>query len=343
MSSVFARRVTPSLSMYEEHEDDVEPIDTIEPADLPDVLPIPSLRDAFLAHVREALEQIDPIQHQRILRKWVNRHAAGGCMYCGRALSLAGDEGGRAFLDTLIPLSAGGTTHLPNLVLACSACCVEKGDRDWITYGKAVRPALLTANRRKALRDAGNHVLPLSVKGTRAAERVFDHRWENPRFRAFAGVFDTCGFFAWDARTLPQERRGEVVLALRLGFGAKVSQDGEHLVVVEVQRDAWFDAAWVLIERNALLHRIDLAGPASGVYLPYRPTRDAEHQERWSVVLPGKRWEQEARRVEQWSRAARPLQRDLQSEDLRGAALRPMRAGFNARGAALAAMFEEVV
>ncbi|WP_396329319.1 HNH endonuclease [Burkholderia anthina] len=343
MSSVFTRRGAFRVPEYDEHDDAMHDDAPFDPADLPDVRPIPTLRDAFLESVRAAMEEIAPIDHQRILRKWVNRHAAGGCMYCGRALSLAGDEGGRAFLDTLIPLSAGGTTHLPNLVLACSACCVEKGDRDWITYGKAVRPALLTANRRKALRDAGNHVLPLSVKGTRAAERVFDHRWENPRFRAFAGVFDTCGFFAWNARTLPQERRGEVVLALRLGFGAKVSQDGEHLVVVEVQRDVWFDAAWVLIERNVLLHRIDLAGPAAGVYLPYRPTLDAEHQERWSVVLPGKRWEQEARRVEQWSRAARPLQRDLQSEDLRDAALRPMRDGFNARGAALAALFEEVV
>ncbi|HDR8994420.1 TPA: hypothetical protein QDB01_000297 [Burkholderia vietnamiensis] len=328
MSSVFARRGTPRLSMYEDHDPEHQDVD------------VPSLREAFVQSVRLALQEVERIDGKRWVRRYVESHAGGGCMFCGRALSIDGAEGGRAVLDTLIPLSAGGTTSLPNLVMSCTTCSAEKGERDWIAFGRAERPVFLQGNRRKALRYAGNHVLPLSVKGTRAAERVLDARWENPRFRALAGVYLEGGLFAWDTRTLPPS--SGVVLALR-GFGASVSVEGESLVVVEVPRDAWFDAAWMLIEHNVLLQEVKLSGVAADVFLPYRPVRSAEHQERWAVVLPGVRWEQEARRIAKWSGQAQALQRDMEREELRSAALRPMLDGFSRAEQAIAALFEEGV
>jgi len=342
MSSVFNRKTTHRLPVFDEHDDDQHDASAFEQDHPNDEPVIPTLREAFLAGVRIAMQRVERIEDKRWVRAYVKSHAAGGCMYCGRALSLDGAAGGRAVMDTLIPLSAGGSTTLPNLVLACTTCYAEKGDRDWITFGRAVRPAFLARNRRKALRYAGNHVLPLSVKGTRAAERVFDARWENPRFRAFAGCFATSGFFAWNPLTLPRERRGEVVLSLRMGFGGKVSNDGGDLVVVEVPHDAFHAAAWMLIEQNVLLHAVELPGLAAGVYLPFRPTLDAEHQERWSVVLPGSRWEQEARRVARWSGQAQVLQRELKSDEQRSAMLRPVHDGFVQARASIAALFEEV-
>lgn len=328
MSSVFARRGTPRITQHEEHDHEHLDVD------------MPSLRSAFLESVHLALQEVERIDGKRWVRRYVESHTAGGCMFCGRALSIDGAEGGRAVLDTLIPLSAGGTTSLPNLVMSCTTCSAEKGERDWIAFGRAQRPAFLQRNRRKALRYAGNHVLPLSVKGTRAAERVLDARWENPRFRAFAGVFLEGGLFAWDARTLPPS--SGVVLALR-GFGAKVSVEGESLVVVEVPRDVWFDAAWMLVEHNVLLQEVVLSGLAAEVYPAFRPVLNAEHQERWTVVLPGVRWEQEARRVAKWSGQAHVLQQDMEREELRRAAMRPMVDGFSRAEQAIAALFEEGV
>lgn len=249
----------------------------------------------------------------------------------------------RAFMDTLVPLSAGGTSHLSNLALACTTCYAENGDRDWLSFGKAVDAPAFVANRREALRDAANHVLPLTVKGTRAARAVLTSRWAHPRFRAFAGVFDTCGFFAWDTRTLPPGRSGEVLLSLRFGFGATVTNDGEHLVVVEVPRDAWHDAAWMLVEENVLLHRVELSGRAAVVYREFRPSLPEEHKERWWVVLSGKRWEREARRVKRWSDRAHVLQRDLESEELRGASRAPVQEVVSAALNRIDAMFAEVM
>lgn len=340
MSSVFARRNATRLPDFDEHECDVHDAPAFEPD--PPADPVLPLREAFVQGVHLALQVVQRIDEKPWVRKYVKVHAAGGCMYCGRALSMTnGAQGGRAVMDTLIPLSAGGTPALPNLVIACTTCYAEKGDRDWITFGRAMRPDLLTRNRRKALRYAANHVLPLTVKGTRAAERVFDARWENPRFRVFAGCFATSGFFAWDPLTLPPERRGEVVLSLRMGFGGTVSHDG-GLVVVEVPRDAFHAAAWMLVEQNVLVEAVELPGRAAGVYLPYRPTLDAEHQERWWVTLPGRRWEQEARRVARWTGQAHRLQQDLQREELQHAALRPMHDGFAQARKTIAALFQEV-
>lgn len=57
------------------------------------------------------------------------------CIYCRRPLYYDHPEHGRlpdqkyATLDHLVPISKGGTDDDLNLVLACSACNVAKGDR----------------------------------------------------------------------------------------------------------------------------------------------------------------------------------------------------------------------
>ncbi|WP_257765150.1 hypothetical protein [Burkholderia glumae] len=249
----------------------------------------------------------------------------------------------RAFMDTLIPMSAGGTSHQSNLTIACTTCYAEKGDRDWITFGKAVLPDVLEEKRREALRDAANHVLPLTVKGTRAARAVLARRWDHARFRVFAGVFDTCGFFAWDSRTLPPS--SGIVLALRSAFGARVSsvEGDEHLVAAELAPDTWFDAAWTMLEDNVLLQPVELSGPAALVYRPYRPALDAEHQERWNVLLKGSRWEQEARRVKRWSLQASVLQRDLERAERERAARKPLLDGLSDARTRIAQLFVEVM
>ncbi|WP_109479075.1 HNH endonuclease [Paraburkholderia sp. C35] len=343
MPSVFARPTQRRVPVYDEFDLEEQDDAQVEQPEPVEVEPVPSLREAFLAAVNARLAVVPRVPQKRWVRARVKSNTAGTCMYCARPVSEGDVELGRAFIDFLIPESAGGTRIVENMVVACTTCYAEKGNRDWLSFGRAVQPAALTKNRREALRYADNHVLPLTVKGTRAAERVFARRWESPRFVTFAGVFRTGGVFAWDTRTVSPGRSGEVTLSLRMGFGGKVSNDGEHLLVVEVPRDAFHAAAWMLIEENVLLRRVDLTGPAAVAYRPFSPTLDAEHQERWWVTLPGRRWEQEARRVAQWSKDALPLQRDMERDELVRAALAPVRQGFVQASASIAAIFREVV
>lgn len=61
------------------------------------------------------------------------------CRYCGRKVSETSDGNARLTLDHLTPKSRGGTNHASNLVVACSPCNHQKGDRTLDEYGVPLR------------------------------------------------------------------------------------------------------------------------------------------------------------------------------------------------------------
>jgi 5-methylcytosine-specific restriction enzyme A len=78
----------------------------------------------------------------RRLRLIVHERAGGKCWYCGVARSLL-------TIDHVVPLVAGGSNHIDNLVGACSVCNSTKGNMSELTFRRDVLPLVL------AWREAG--------------------------------------------------------------------------------------------------------------------------------------------------------------------------------------------
>lgn len=343
MASLF--KPPPGFSSFD-HDDAYDELYDAEgyegqPDDLPPVQVVPrSLKELFFSQLVECARQA-----MRHTEAWMVRYLAdqqdGVCAYCGIALSVTGnriDRAPRAMADLLVPMALGGTALERNRVLCCAECQNDKGGKDWIAFGRGTAPAQLLARRRDALLDGANHVLPLSVKGTTAAMNALKQRWAFPRFCVVAQVFEEVGLFGWDLRSLPSERTGAVRLRLRFEFGGRDVSQG-RFALFEVPRERWHDAAWALVEENAVLVRPTMTAAEQAAFPPFAPGHlPNEHHERWHVLLSGERWVQEARRVERWSRQAKLGQRAV--EQKRRAALREK--ALNDALAGLARRLEDV-
>lgn len=331
MASLFKRPAT--LSAFD-HDDGFDELYDAEDGlgqevDLPPVQVVPgSLQDLLFSQlvdgVRASMRHTEP---------WMVRYLAdqqdGVCAYCGLTLSVTGkriDGAPRAMADLLVPLALGGSALEENRVLCCAECQNAKGGMDWLGFGRATAPAKLLARRREALLDAANHVLSLAVKGKVAAMEVLERRWAFPRFRVLAQVFGEVGYFGWDLRGLPNERSGQVRARLRFQFGGRDMSQG-RFALYEVPIARWFEAAWSLVEENAVLVRPSMTYRERVAFPPFSPLHLepegrasladngwAEHYDRWHVLLTGDRWVQEARRVARWSVQAKPGQRVAQAK-----------------------------
>lgn len=331
MASLFKRPAT--LSAFD-HDDGFDELYDAEDGlgqevDLPPVQVVPgSLQDLLFSQlvdgVRASMRHTEP---------WMVRYLAdqqdGVCAYCGLTLSVTGkriDGAPRAMADLLVPLALGGSALEENRVLCCAECQNAKCGMDLLGFGRATAPAKLLARRREALLDAANHVLPLAVKGKVAAMEVLERRWAFPRFRVLAQVFGEVGYFGWDLRGLPNERSGQVRARLRFQFGGRDMSQG-RFALYEVPIARWFEAAWSLVEENAVLVRPSMTYRERVAFPPFSPLHLepegrasladdgwAEHYDRWHVLLTGDRWVQEARRVARWSVQAKPGQRVAQAK-----------------------------
>ena len=308
------------------HGDDLDDFDLAEAAyDMPeawpeDVAPLPA-DDGDLPPLREYLMSLLAAKSQKPrqvvnsvdwLKDVLSSAQGGTCAYCGfkvvRAKAGTADAR-RAAQDLLIPLESGGTFAQANRVVACEVCVKRKRTQDWLSFRLAVNRSSLIAARREALLTCGNHVLPLSVKGEAAGKATLAQRWRYPRFPVMAQVFDTAGYLGWDTRDLASERGGEVRARLRFEFQGRDLSRG-RFALFEIPRDRWHEAAWALIEENALLLRPDMSERAQVVHPPFTPEpMTNEHLERWWVVLTGERWLQESIRVARWSAQAKPGQK----------------------------------
>ncbi|MCY0389952.1 hypothetical protein OVY01_22705 [Robbsia sp. Bb-Pol-6] len=187
---------------------------------------------------------------------------------------------------------------------------------DWVAIGKATSEPLLDVLRKKrhaALLKSLNHVLPLSVRKESVALAMLEKRWDEPRVKVYAGVYRDAGYFAWDPRTLPIARNGDLALQLRHGFGGR-SLRSDAVALFEVPRATWFTAAWDFIEQNSLLVEPDMTPAERATYRRHTEERAREHEERWFVTLPAQRWLQETRRVARWAAQARPVRREVVRE-----------------------------
>ncbi|MGK8203126.1 HNH endonuclease [Burkholderia cenocepacia] len=341
MASLFKRPTGLTVFDHDEpYEDLYDPAEhEALPVEVPPVQVEPgSLQDLLFSQLVEGLRA-----SMRHTESWMVRYLAdqqsGVCAYCGLTLSVTGnriDGAPRAMADLLVPLALGGTALEENRVLCCAECQNAKGGRDWLAFGRATDPVKLLARRREALLDGANHVLPLSVKGTDDAMHALRQRWAFPRFRVLAQAFGEVGYFGWDLRGLPNERGGAVRLRLRFEFGARdVSQS--RFALFEVPPDRWYEAAWALVEENAVLVRPSMTDRERTAFPPFAPSSLAlqereclapggwhEHYERWHILLSGERWVQEARRVARWSMQAKPGQRAVEEQRRRALREKPL-------------------
>lgn len=341
MASLFKRPTSLTVFDHDEpYEDLYDPTEhDAPPVEVPPVQVEPgSLQDLLFSQLVEGLRA-----SMRHTESWMVRYLAdqqsGVCAYCGLTLSVTGnriDGAPRAMADLLVPLALGGTALEENRVLCCAECQNAKGGRDWLAFGRATDPVKLLARRREALLDGANHVLPLSVKGTDDAMHALRQRWAFPRFRVLAQAFGEVGYFGWDLRGLSNERGGAARLRLRFEFGARDVSQG-RFALFEVPLDRWYEAAWALVEENAVLVRPSMTDRERTAFPPFSPSDLAldererlapggwrEHYERWHILLSGERWVQEARRVARWSVQAKPGQRVVEEQRRRALREKPV-------------------
>lgn len=306
----FERRTT--LSHDDEDYDDDFRID--EPDDDTSPVLIRPLHQIFLDALIEADEAATLYRPHTWMRKWAARQQDARCAYCSAPVSVAAKVlPGQAFVDLLVPVAAGGIANVENVVLCCPTCKSLKGAKDWLGFAKAFNRKAITAQRVKALMLSDNHVLPLSVKTRGVALDTFAKRFASPRFRVSAGVYQPAGFFAWDKDSLANARNGELLAQLRFGFGGK-NLSTDRWGLFEVPRDRWHEAAWDLIEQNALLTAVEMSDVEEMTYPAFTHELEDEHKERWFVRLPGERWLKEVRRVARWSTQAKPVRQAIVTE-----------------------------
>lgn len=217
------------------------------------------------------------------------------CSYCGTPISRSPDSTHRKWrVDFLIPIHLGGSDHPKNLVLCCAPCLLEKNGRDWIDWG--VGPTqegrVRLANMRIAsLEESLNHVIPLSVgKGKSARKNALAYifkRWAHPRFKLYATVTETDGWFAIkainDSIRVPLKTRLFIKRVMTNHSGFRIEQNGWR--IYQVPLSGFHEVAFHLIERNALLAE---AGVSFNLYW-----LEPEHYRRWFIHLKWYEWIQD--------------------------------------------------
>ena len=191
------------------------------------------------------------------------------CFYCGQALADEGeqptDHTAPAIADHLIPLLGGGPDFDSAVVPCCLACKASKSSQDWLTWGKAVDPADVRALRLHLSRQTFNHLArdPERVKTKLQIERMLDARWTLPRGKIWASVTTGGAFVGWRDSVAALGSEWHWLL---VNHGAKAqpvnrTKGGRFRAEVfsfDQPRQAVL-AIWALIERNALVRRLDLS------------------------------------------------------------------------------------
>jgi len=258
--------------------------DALSPMAHPAPSRIPVLPEAQAAFTK-ALKGL-PRCHDTSPRWWLKvamRQYESRCVYCGEPVSETVMEGSskvkRASVDHVVPTTGGGPDHHDAIVLCCVACNTSKSSTDWILWGKAVDREAITAFRAKRGRESWNHLArdPTVTKTKLKVERMLDARWSYARFKCYASVTTGGAFIGWrDNQAVP----GEIYWMLRqmggqavnTGGGATHDLDGTPgklrrgrpnlqapvIMTFHLPRQAVL-AIWALIERNALVHRLDFS------------------------------------------------------------------------------------
>lgn len=265
-----------------------EPLPIKPPPSPPLVVPVlPEAIAAFKAaliatkaHTDHAAEWWTKVAY----RKW-----AGRCAYCDRALQPAGTAGvapaHRATCDHVIPITVGGPDHHEAVVLACVSCNSSKGQSDWISWGKAIDKKAIRALRTKLSRESWNHLAqdPTKTKTKLKIDRMLEARWSQPRFLCHASINTGGAFIGWkDGTNVPTD----VIWQLRQFGGKEVKElgrgQGRHRWVFCFDQPARaLDAIWALIERNALVRRLDLSPE-----FPDATPSDSEALTMWPYSFP---------------------------------------------------------
>lgn len=228
------------------------------------------------------------------------------CTYCGCGITTRYRmTAGRrpACASRIIPVSAGGcASEYINVVPGCTDCQKSKGRRDLLEWQTGISDEL-QAQRLRVLHASLNHVVPLTTRTAVDAEAVLRKRWEQPRFRSLGAVFMQYGFLAWPAGSLPSALADGLVFVLRRTFGAVDVSPDRTWTVFRLARDSWHAAAWLLIEANALLVKVDLPTTMAIRFPAWDPVSlPDEHHGRWWVTLPADVWIEDV--VRYWKRMA---------------------------------------
>ncbi|HDR8954972.1 hypothetical protein [Burkholderia vietnamiensis] len=228
------------------------------------------------------------------------------CTYCGCGIATRHrmTVGRRpACASRIIPVSAGGcASEYINVLPCCADCQKSKGRRDLLEWKPDIDEEL-RAQRLKVLLASLNHVVPLTARTAAGAETALRKRWEQPRFRALGNVFMQYGFLGWPTGSLPSALGDGLVFVLRRTFGAIDVSPDRMWTVFRLPRESWHAAAWLFIEANALLVKVNLP-PTMAIRFPaWDPvTLPDEHHGRWWVTLPADVWIEDV--VRYWKRMA---------------------------------------
>ncbi|WP_186200440.1 hypothetical protein [Burkholderia gladioli] len=265
----------------------------------PDAVPLTA---AFI----DVLKQAAQIPLPRL--SWRRKGAYGDddlrCTYCGYGIATRHRmTAGRrpACASRIIPASAGGcASEYINVVPCCTDCQKSKGRRDLLEWQSDIDEEL-RVQRLRVLHASLNHVVPLTARTAAGTESVLRKRWEQPRFRALGNVFMQYGFLAWPAGSLPSALGDGLMFVLQRTFGAVDASPDRVWTVFRLPRETWHTAAWLFIEANALLIKVDLP-PAHAFRFPaWDPvTLPDEHLTRWWVTLPADVWIEDV--VRYWKR-----------------------------------------
>lgn len=234
------------------------------------------------------------------VRNWEKRFLAKHntqslCSYCGAPIARSPDQThGKWRVDFIIPVHLGGAHHLQNMVLCCSSCLNKKKGRDWIEWGAG--PTLkdqsrLAQNRLESLEESQNHVIPLTAgraaSPRKGAKKFIAMRWAHPRFKVYATVTKTEGWFAIPSihkvLRLPLQTRLFLKHLMACNSGFRIDHKGWRIYRVPFLH--FHSIAFQMIERNALLIEVGHS------HNPY--SLEPEHYRRWFILLNGYEWIQD--------------------------------------------------
>jgi len=245
-----------------------------------------------------------------IMRPWRRKDAHGDgdlrCIYCNGLIAAQRDmTAGRrpACAALIIPAQGGGNVSgYDNVVPCCIDCRALKAARDLLEWRSDIDDEL-RARRLRALHASLNHVVPLTARTAAGAEEALRRRWTQPRFRALGNVFMQYGFLAWPAGSLPSAQGDGLMFVLQRTFGAADVSPDRVWTVFRLPRETWHAAAWLLIEANALLVKVDLPSAHAIRFPAWDPVSlPDEHHGRWWVTLPADTWIEDV--VRYWKRMA---------------------------------------
>lgn len=194
---------------------------------------------------------------------------SASCSFCQADLSNAPPR--TVQLTWIVPPLHGGATMDENLAVLCQSCTLSRSTLDllaWPTFASvphSTRTDMLI-RRLKYLTVATNHLTPHSPHADRKAiVRHLENRFTHPRFRCFAIASAGGCFIGWPTQDLAGPA-AELMAAL-LRYQAQATPcPSEKLTLFQVPSPAFLDTIWELIERNALVEKLDV--PELGAALP---------------------------------------------------------------------------